>query len=65
MIKLVSLAVIISFALVVTADARNNRVGQNSWCWVSQNGVEFCDYSSFQSCRDANRRSGDGTCIRR
>jgi hypothetical protein len=52
--------------LTGTAQAgQNNRTGQNEWCWVTgKTNVEFCDYSSFSSCREKNK-GGDGTCIKR
>jgi hypothetical protein len=32
------------------ACAANGVNGQSDWCTVSQSGVLFCDYSSYQTC---------------
>ena len=61
------LLLLVTVAALLSGSAlagQNNRVGQNEWCWVSgSSDVEFCDYSSYGGCRDANKGK-DGTCIK-
>jgi hypothetical protein len=41
------------------------QIGQSRWCWISaHSNVLFCDYSSLDTCRDANK-GNDGTCVLR
>jgi len=52
-------------AVLLVQPISNSQQGQSPWCWAaSSSSVVFCDYSTYDTCRDANK-SNDGTCVRR
>ena len=61
------LIVLLALLLTVTVAVagKNGKLGQNEWCWVDGNtGTEFCDYTSYPSCKSANQGK-NGTCVGR
>lgn len=60
-----SVRLLIVAALGASSSAWADQLGQGPWCWVAAHSeTMFCDYVSYDSCRDANRGK-DGVCVPR